>query len=246
MRLPLRTRRALLIVLIPLLSSCTDVLDADDAPRVTAIEPGDLATDVARSTTITATFSKPIAPSSAATGSFRLSYQPNGYTIAQVVGTVTVRGAQVTFTPSPEPSAGLRSGMRYRVAVEGFTDLAGRSQAGSFHSMFSVIASPPPTVVSTYPAENEMDVPTSSVIVATFSEAIDPVSVTENTFDVRGGGQNGPVAGTRTVQGAEVTFTPSTTLVPGETYQVFVTPGLTDLDGASLAYQYSWLFAAGQ
>ena len=91
-----------------------------------------------------------------------------------------------------------------------------------------------------------MDVPTSSVIVVTFSEAIDPASVTETTFDVIGGGQNDPVAGTRTVQGAQVTFTPSAPLVPGESYSVYVKPGLSDLDGASLTYQYFWLFATAR
>ena len=98
----------------------------------------------------------------------------------------------------------------------------------------------PPTVISTLPASQAIDVARSSTVSATFSEPILASTVTTSSFTVTAG--NTAVAGTRTVGGAVITFTPDAPLASGTTYTATLTSGIRDVAGNSLATVRTWTF----
>ncbi len=105
-----------------------------------------------------------------------------------------------------------------------------------------------PTVVSHTPAANATAVPVTSTVSATFSEPVDPATVTTTSFAVTpifNGIPQAPIAGTLSFDptGTIVTFTPQANLQPFTGYVVTLTPAITDLAGNPLAAApFSWNF----
>ncbi|MDX2253577.1 MAG: Ig-like domain-containing protein [Nitrospira sp.] len=103
-----------------------------------------------------------------------------------------------------------------------------------------------PIVIGTSPSSGATNVATTSALTVTFSEPIDPSSVTTETFSVRAG-PNPPITGTLSVNGATVTFTPS----PGApldfntSFTVTLTTGIRDLARNTLQTNYIWTFTTG-
>jgi hypothetical protein len=115
-----------------------------------------------------------------------------------------------------------------------------------------------PTVKSTSPAENATSVSLSAKIRTTFLESgsgIDPSTLNASTFQVvrvtRSG--NVPVSGTVSYDAASktVTFTPSSALAKGTTYQATVyetwgtNPGVEDRADNKLYPSHTWRFSTG-
>jgi uncharacterized repeat protein (TIGR01451 family) len=110
----------------------------------------------------------------------------------------------------------------------------------------------PPTVAGTSPAAGAANVPVvttpialnptrySPAITATFSEALDPTTVTSSTFKV--GGLTGAVYYDEQTKTA--TFMPFSPLAPSASYTAQLTAGLKDRTGNALA-PYSWQFSSG-
>ncbi len=97
----------------------------------------------------------------------------------------------------------------------------------------------PPTVSSPAPANGAADVPAGAVVSATFSEAMDPATVTAAQFTLSNG-----VTGSVAYDAAShvVTFTPDATLSYGTTYTATITKGVKDLAGNALTADYLWSF----
>lgn len=93
----------------------------------------------------------------------------------------------------------------------------------------------PPTVVETAPAAGAVNVPLDTTIVITFSEPIDPASVTSESIVVRVG--TAEVAGTRVLSAdrRRVSFRPDGPLAGLTTHVVTVTAGIRDAGGNTLA-----------
>ena len=98
----------------------------------------------------------------------------------------------------------------------------------------------PPTVLSTNPPGYSTSVPVYSSITATFTEAIDPATVTAASFTLIDG--TTPVPGTVTYISGTATFTPSAYLTPSTVYTAKITTGVRDLAGNALGSNYSWQF----
>ncbi len=103
----------------------------------------------------------------------------------------------------------------------------------------------PPTVASTVPVSNAMNVAFNTLVTATFSEAIDNTTVDGTSFFVTDGGGN--VGGTLSVSqdNTMVTFTSSADLAASTVYTATVTTAVTDLAGNPLAADYTWSFTTG-
>lgn len=102
----------------------------------------------------------------------------------------------------------------------------------------------PPSIVSTSPGDNEMDVSTATSINVVFSEAMSPASFDPATsFTIEDAG--GPIAGSIAVNGATAIFTPVAFLVTNTMYTATVTTGVTDLAGNALASDRQWRFTTG-
>jgi uncharacterized repeat protein (TIGR03803 family) len=111
--------------------------------------------------------------------------------------------------------------------------------------VFSLSATPPidttpPTVASTDPANNATGVPTNQIVHATFSEPMDPSTITTTTMTLQQGGT--PLAGTVSYAGTTASFTPANALLPNTTYTATITTGAKDLAGNALANNFVWSF----
>jgi hypothetical protein len=98
-----------------------------------------------------------------------------------------------------------------------------------------------PYVISTSPASNETRVSVTTPITVTFSESIDSSTCNSSTFMLKTGTTD--VAGTISVNGSIVTFTPSTNLKYNTSYTATITTGVKDLNGNAMSLNYSWSFS---
>jgi methionine-rich copper-binding protein CopC len=101
-----------------------------------------------------------------------------------------------------------------------------------------------PTVSSSDPANNATGVARNKKIAVTFSEAMDPQSITAANVTVSA---PGPVAvsGTVAYAGRTMTFTPTSPLAPSTTYTATITTGARDLAGNALAGNFVLTFTTG-
>src|SRR6185503_10640438 len=88
----------------------------------------------------------------------------------------------LTFTPA----SALATSTLYNISVSGFSDSAG-NQVVPFSSSFTTSATTTadttsPFVISVTPANGTTGVPVNTSVVLTFSEAIDPTSVSNNNL----------------------------------------------------------------
>src|SRR5437867_2265795 len=208
------------------------------APTVSFTVPANAAAGVAISQKIAATFSEAMDP---------LTITPVTFTLKQgttaVAGTVSYSGVTATFKPvsTLAPNAVYTATM-----TTGARDLAGNALATGFSWSFTTGVTPDttrPIVSATVPANTATGVAINQKIAATFSEAMDPLTITPITFTLKQGSTN--VAGTVTYAGVTATFNPVSTLAPNAVYTATMTTGARDLAGNALATDFSWSFTTG-
>jgi len=202
-------------------------------PGVVSVTPAQGATGVLINTTVTATFSMAMNPASITTGTFTVT-GPGGTAVA---GTVAYSGTTATFTPS----AVLAYGTTYTATITtGALAPGGAALLGPSVWSFTTIT-PPPAVVSTLPANGALSVPIGQVLSATFSEAMNPATISATTFTltVTGGAA---VTGTVSYSGGVATFTPNVSLAYSTSYTATLTTGATSVAGTPLASNYVWTF----
>lgn len=205
-------------------------------PTVSSTQPADGATEVALDAAITATFSEAMTASTLAASSFTVKASGTA-----VGGTVDYTGTTATFTPSTNLAANIVYTATIKAGIE---DEAGNPLATDYSWSFTTAPdTTPPTVLSTTPANNAVDVPVNSVITVVFSEAMDPSTLTTSTISVKGGG--GPIAGTVGFSSNSATFTPSANLDSATLYTARISTGAMDLAGNPLAADYTWPFTTG-
>ncbi|MDP2142163.1 MAG: Ig-like domain-containing protein [Gammaproteobacteria bacterium] len=105
----------------------------------------------------------------------------------------------------------------------------------------------PPAVISSTPADNDDMVMTSTgEITATFSKAMDPMTITTANFSLAcpaGIQQAGTV--TYAARGNIATLTLPDSLPPGSTCVVTIGTGATDMAGIAMTRPHSWTFLTG-
>jgi hypothetical protein len=100
-----------------------------------------------------------------------------------------------------------------------------------------------PTVSSVAPANAAIGIALNSKITATFSEAMNPATITTSTFTLKQG--TTVVSGVVTYAGTTAIFKPTNNLAVSTTYTASVTTGVTDLAGNALAVAKTWSFTTG-
>jgi hypothetical protein len=193
---------------------------------------------------ITATFSEAMDPTTISTATFTLM---QGTT--PVTGTVTYSGTTATFTPA----GNLLPNTTYTATVTtGAKDQYGEALVtGVVPNPWSFTTgltpnTTAPTIISTNPVNAATGIPINQAITATFSEAMDPATITTGTFTLLQGAT--PVTGTVTYTGTTATFTPTSNLLPNTTYTATVSAGATDLAGNALIsgpVPNPWTFTTG-
>lgn len=101
----------------------------------------------------------------------------------------------------------------------------------------------PPGVTSTRPADGSTGVAGKPTLTATFSEAMDPATITTETFTVMGPDQNS-VQGTVSYDALRkaATFAPVHALAAGRRYSAKITLGARNLAGNGLSADFVWSF----
>jgi hypothetical protein len=101
-----------------------------------------------------------------------------------------------------------------------------------------------PTVAAASPAAGAGTCP-NTIVTATFSEAMNPVTIDGSTFTVTAAG--GAAAGQVTYDAADDTaiFTPANSLAISTAYTATITTGAHDMYGNALAANFVWTFTTG-
>ncbi|MCP4108986.1 MAG: Ig-like domain-containing protein, partial [Desulfobacteraceae bacterium] len=202
-------------------------------PEVISTEPGNNTNDVAMDTTISATFSENIHPSSVSTDSFFVN---DG--IHYLQGTVTYYNKVVTFTPAEK----LTPDTLFIATVTTDTrDFAGNHLETDY--IWSFKTGVQPIVKSVTPADNETDVAVNAYVTATFSEPVKPSTINSSTFFLSS--ESGYISGTVSYSDTTAFFTPSENLADDTIYTATVTAGVENLAGNYLEADYTWSFKTG-
>ena len=211
-------------------------------PTVVSVAPPNGAAGACLNTIVTATFSEAMNPSTINTTTFTLA----GPGATAVPGQVTYDAASKTaiFTPS---SALAVSTVYTATITTGAKDAFGNALASNFVWSFttgtSTCQSGPPTVISEGPLDGANGVCPNTIVVATFSEAMNPSTINTTTFTLAGPGA-AAVTGTVTYDAPShvATFTPAANLALSTLYTATITTGAQDLFGNPLASDFVWTF----
>ena len=120
---------------------------------------------------------------------------------------------------------------------------SGNSTGGSGGSTNDT-SSTVPTVVSSTPASGATAVPVDETASATFSEAMDPSTLTASTFTLISGAAV-PVQGTVSYADSTAVFSPIAHLSIYGSFTATVTSGAESAAGVGLPSSYSWSFTTG-
>jgi hypothetical protein len=225
-------------------------------PTVSLTTPADAAVGVATNAAISASFSEDMAPATIDATTFTVTDTTLGTPVAGTV-TYSVASRTATFVPTTLP---LASNDVYTATIAATTtDLAGNGLAGTLAALPAASAHvwsfttgaigdvTPPTVVLVSPADASVGNCLTKVVTATFSEAMDPATISGATFGVTAGGLS--VAGTVTydASGLIATFVPTDAagFAPATLFTATVTTGAHDLAGNALAAPRVWTFTTG-
>ena len=209
-------------------------------PTVISVTP---VNGVCPSTVVTATFSEAMKPTTIVSPATTFTLT-SGTPPVTVAGVVTYAASTATFTPSSP----LALNTLYSATITtGAQDLNGDALASNKVWTFTTaaVACPPPTVVSVAPPDVSSGICPDSLVVATFSEAMNPSTIISpaTTFTLTAPGPT-PVAGTVTYDASSyaATFTPTNPLALDTLYTATITTGAQDLGGGGLTTDYVWTF----
>ena len=218
-------------------------------PTVVLTVPAHDATAVASNTVVTATFSEAMNPDTLSGTSFTLFNNTLGTAVA---GTVSYAATGRTALFTPTSPATLAAGSLFTATVTtAVTDLAGNALAATAVWTFTTAGIAPadttrPTVVNTVPVADASAVPINTAVTATFSEPMNPATLSGATFTLVNTTSGTPVTGTVTYSATArtLTFTSTapSTLANNSAFAARIETGVTDLAGNGLADPFVWRF----
>jgi hypothetical protein len=217
------------------------------APVVTSTIPANLANGVPLNQVVSATFSQPMNPATINNSTFSMT----GPGATPVLGLVAYSGVSnsLTFTPA----ANLPPSTTFTATITtGVKNVAGTTMASTYVWTFATgtaVKATQPQIVSTNPANTAINVPLNQTVSATFTESMNPLTITTGTFQVTGPGGT-LISGTVSYDAINFigTFTPRDLLITSTTYTAVVTNGATDMAGDPLGTTGApnpWTFTTG-
>jgi len=199
-------------------------------PAVTGASVADNSANVPINAAITVNFSETVKAATVGTASVTLVRSDTG---ASIPASVTLSSDRKSVTL--KPSAVLSRGVGYLLtASTAITDDAGNAMVAPYQLHFSC-DSTPPAVALVSPAAGSVNVPVGSAVSVSFSEPIDPASVTSGTLTLTS--VNGTVPGTVSVSsdGLSITFKPYNQLGYSCLYTLTLGAGVRDVSGNATA-----------
>jgi Ice-binding-like/Bacterial Ig-like domain len=204
-------------------------------PVVSSTIPVNTATAVLIGNKLTVTFSEAMDPATINATTLTLKQGSSS-----VSGTVAYSGLTAVFTPVGDLAA---STIYTATVTTGAKDLAGNAVATNYVWSFTtgvVLDIIKPTVTLVNPADLATGVPVIKTIDATFSEAMNPLTISTATFTLQQGANI--VSGAVIYSGVTAHFTPTNALAANNVYTATITTGAKDLAGNVLARNYVWNF----
>ncbi len=210
-----------------------------NGPSLSATSPADGAIGVALNTKVAAYFDQAMAPLTTTTFTLK-----QGTTVVPGSVAASADMKSAIFSPTSDLTA---STIYTGTITVGATSVDGlpiqAEETWSFTTGTSTDTGAP-TVTSTSPADGAINVPTNTGIHATFSEPMDPTTITAVTFTASNG--TASVSGSVTYgPGTTATLLPSSALAVSTLYSVRISVGAKDLAGNPLANPYLWNFTTG-
>jgi streptogramin lyase/methionine-rich copper-binding protein CopC len=222
----------------PVLYDLTVVPADTTPPQVVSVVPAPGTIGVLPTTSVSASFSEAMDPASISASTFVLVDQRG------VAVPATVQYDANRYVAVLQPAVPLAYSTAYTARIsQGATDLAGNQLATAAVWGFTTAPAPdtvPPTVVATVPANGAVSAPADKPITITFSEPLDPRTVTDAAISLVNWSGGAVVAYDQASK--TVTLTPGAKLWYNTTYTVIVRPVLTDLAGNVMAAPYTWSF----
>ncbi|MFA7279315.1 MAG: Ig-like domain-containing protein, partial [Sterolibacterium sp.] len=169
---------------------------------------------------------------------------------AVVPGTVSYAGVSAAF----KPLTNLANSTHYNVTIKGGTtgvkDLAGNAMVNDFKIGWTTAAAPDttaPTVTTTVNANGAINVAVNTKVGATFSEAMDPLTITNVNFSLKNTATGAAVAGTVSYTGLNTVFIPLNNLAFSTNYTATIkgATGVKDLAGNAMVNDYVWSWTTG-
>ena len=211
----------------------------NNALSVVSVVPAISASAVAVTVQPSVTFNEEVKSSTLNAATFTLT---QGTTV--VAGTVTSDDKKVTF----KPAVALTANTVYTGTITtGVKDESGNTLASNYTWSFTTAGNgvdvAAPTISTVAPANNATAIAVTSKPAVTFSEEMNPATITTTTFTLKQG--TTAVAGTVAYAGTTATFSPTVALTAGLVYTGTITTGAKDAAGNAIASNYTWSFTTG-
>ena len=212
-------------------------------PTVTSTNPASGATGVTATSSITATFSEAVQPATVTTSTYTLKNSAG----TSIAGTVSISPDNKVATFDPTVTSLTASTSYTATITTGVKDTTGNAMTSAKSWSFTTAAASdttPPTVTSTNPASGATGVTATSSITATFSEAVQPATVTTSTYTLKNSAGTS-IAGTVSISpdNKVATFDPTvTSLTASTSYTATITTGVKDTTGNAMTSAKSWSF----
>ena len=226
---------AIILIGLAILSSCGDDNNPVDGkppgdtipPTVLATTPVDGDSTVSVNTVVSARFSEPMDPATMVAATIELT--------PATAGQVSYGDSSLVFAPDQA----LDTNQVYVVTITtAARDTAGNALAADHVWHFATYRdTTPPTVVSVSPADGDSTVLPSTAIRATFTEKLDPATVTAASFYL-----TPAVDASIQYSGVTATLVPLQPLDTLNSYIATITTAVTDSSGNHLPADYSWEF----
>jgi len=208
-------------------------------PLVNSVSPVNNSTDVSLNENIIVSFSEDMNPSSFDTSSFKVT-DGNGQ---QIDGTLEITGGNAIFDPSL-PFANITV---YTVTLTtNLHDTVGNQLQQEFSWQFTSGSNNDnegPKVTFINPEANAIDVASNNAITATFSEEINPLTLTKSTMTLVSNAEL--VDADVSYSGNTAIFRPKRILANNTTYTATLSAFITDLAGNPMEEPYTWVFTTG-
>ncbi|MFA6443373.1 MAG: Ig-like domain-containing protein, partial [Sterolibacterium sp.] len=230
------------------ISWTTGVIPDTTAPTVIGNIHTNGQTNVAVNTAVGAIFSEAMDPLSVTNLTFVLATD----TGVVVPGTISYSGVNVVFRPLVILAGNTHYNVTVVGGVAGVKDLAGNPMLNDFKLGWTTGAAPDivaPTVIATSPAANAGAVSPTAILSATFSEPMDPTTITSANITLVCDGAPFTGIGSYDANGAVATEAlPAQSFPLGGTCTATISTAVKDLAGNAMANPYSWTFSmlAGQ
>lgn len=213
------------------------------APTVVAVTPVNNEVNVPYNIqSITAEFSVPMDPATLNTASFTLS---KGNPAVLVTGVVTYANKVAELTLDTNLTINTLYTATITTVAKSANGVALSSNYVWTFTTGATADTTPPTVISTSPANGDINVSITKIITATFSEAMKSLSITAaGIFTVKETNTSLNVPGTTTysVINNTASFQPTANLTADTNYTAVITTAVKDLAGNAMLNDYNWTF----